>query len=67
MPHATIGGRPLDSVELDQATLGKCDAAIILVDHSYYDLETILLHAKLVIDAQDAMRSLEPRGTIVKL
>ena len=63
----TIGGRLMGSVELDKNNLGKYDAAIIMVDHSYYDLDAILLHSKLVIDTLDATRALGPRFNIVKL
>ena len=67
VPQVTIGGRLMGSVELDKNNLGKYDAAIIMVDHSYYDLDAILLHSKLVIDTLDATRALGPRFNIVKL
>ena len=67
VPHATIGGRAMKSVELDTPSIGKYDAPIILVNHSDYDLEAILLHSKLVIDTLDATCALGPRPNIVKL
>ena len=67
VPQVTIGGRLMESVELDKDNLGKYDAAIIMVGHSYYDLDAILLHSKLVIDTLDATRALGPLPNIVKL
>ena len=66
-PEVTIGGCPMKSVELDEATLPSHDATVILVDHSYYDLEMIVRHSKLVIDTRDATRRLGPQPTVVKL
>ena len=67
VPKVTIGGCPMESQELDEATLQRHDAAVILVDHSYYDLEKVVRHSKLVIDTRDAARILGPRPTVVKL
>ena len=66
-PEISLGGCLLKSVELSEATLQRQDATIILVDHSYYDLETIVRKSKLAIDARDATRSLGPRPTVVRL
>ena len=65
--EVTIGGCLMKSVELDEATLQQHDAAVILVDHSYFDLETIVRNSKLVIDTRDATRPLGPMPTVVKL
>ena len=67
VPKVTIGGCQMESQELDEATLQRHDAAVILVDHSYYDLEKVVRHSKLVIDTRDAARILGPRPTVVKL
>ena len=67
IPEAIIGGRLLKNVELGEATLQEQDATIILVDHSYYDMQEIVDHSKLVIDTRDATRPLGPRPTVVKL
>jgi UDP-N-acetyl-D-glucosamine dehydrogenase len=65
--RATIGGCTLESAELDEATLQQHDATVILVDHSYFDLESIVRLSKLVIDTVDATRLLGPRPTVIKL
>ena len=67
VPEAIIGECPMKSVELNEAALQDFDATVILVDHSYYDLERIVRHSKLVIDTRDATRLLGPRPTVVKL
>ena len=67
VPEATIGGYAAKSVEPDEATLREQDATIILVDHSYYNLEEIVRHSRLVIDTRDATRPLGSRQSVVKL
>ena len=67
VPQATVGGRTLTSVDLDEATLVRQDATIILVDHSLYDLAKVVDQSKLVIDTRDATRSLGTRANVVKL
>ena len=67
VPQATVGGRTLTSVDMDEATLKGQDATIILVDHSLYDLAKVVDHSKLVIDTRDATRPLGTRANVVKL
>ena len=67
VPEVTIGGYRLHSLELNQRTVERHDATVILVNHSYYDLETIARHSKLVIDAQGATRLLGPGPKVVKI
>ena len=67
VPEMTIGGRLMKSVEPNAAALEKYEATIILVDHSYYNLEEIVRHSRLVIDASDATRTLGPRPSVVRL
>ena len=67
-PQVIVGGSLLlRSVEPDETTLQQNDATVILVDHSCYDLEKVVEHSKLVIDARDATGPLGPRPTVVKL
>jgi UDP-N-acetyl-D-glucosamine dehydrogenase len=67
VPEARIRGRTVRSIEPDQASLGEYDATIILVDHSYYDLEKVVRHSKLIIDTRDATRPLGPQPKVVRL
>ena len=65
-PQVTIGTRVAKSVELNRIILEQHDATVILVNHSYFDLETVTSHSELVIDTQDATRVLGPRKNVVK-
>lgn len=67
VPEVTIGGRTQKSVEVSQESLRHYAASIILVGHSYFDLDLIVGHSKLVIDAVDATRPLGARPTVFKL
>ena len=67
VPEVTIGGFPMKSIDPDDEAIKEYDAAILLVDHSYYELEKIVNHGKLVIDTRDATRPLGPRPNVVKL
>jgi UDP-N-acetyl-D-glucosamine dehydrogenase len=67
VPEVILKGQPVRSVGLDESALQQHDAIIILVNHSYFDLEKIAQHSKLVIDAVDATRPLGTRPTIIRL
>ena len=68
VPEITVGGeRVLTSVEPDASKLQQHDATVILVNHSYFDIESIVQDSKLVIDACNATRSLGPRPWVVSL
>ena len=67
VPDIVVGDQPMRSVELTESILAQQDATVILVGHSYYDLEDIALYSELVIDTTDAMRPLDPKPTVVKL
>ena len=68
VPEITVGSeRVLTSVEPDSSKLQQHDATVILVNHSYFDVESIVHDSKLVIDACNATRSLGPRPWVVSL
>lgn len=67
VPNVTIGTNVIQSVDLDEATLKEQDATLILVDHSYFNLEAVACHSKLVIDTRGATRALGSRPNVVKL
>ncbi|HUX10297.1 MAG TPA: nucleotide sugar dehydrogenase, partial [Terriglobia bacterium] len=48
----------LASVELTEESLAGYDAVIIATDHSSYDYEFILRHARLVIDTRNSTGNL---------
>lgn len=67
VPEISLGENRLASVDLNQSNGAGYDAAIILVNHSYLDLEQIVRNNSLVIDAVDATSDLGPRPTVIKL
>ena len=67
VPTTTIAGESYDSLDIEKSTLQGHDATIILVDHSYYDLELIARYSKLVIDTRDATRPLGPNPRVVRI
>jgi len=62
-----VGGSDLESVAIQPQMLAGFDAVVLLVDHDYYDLESIASSAKLLIDVTGRTRKLEPRSNIVLL
>jgi len=57
----------MKSVPLTPATLKKYDAVLISTDHSSYDYDMIVQHAKLVIDTRNACKNVKKnRGKIIK-
>ena len=69
-PHVsevTIGGQLYRSKDLDQAALSCAAATIILVNHSWFDMQKIVEQSNLVIDAVDATRLQGPSPTVIKL
>ena len=57
----------MKSVPLTPANLKKYDAVLISTDHSSYDYDTIVQHAKLVIDTRNACKGVKKsRGKIIK-
>jgi UDP-N-acetyl-D-glucosamine dehydrogenase len=46
---------PLIRVELDSAELQAADAVVLLTDHDAFDLESVVTHAKYVLDTRSRM------------
>lgn len=57
----------MNSVPLDQQTLGQADCVVIVTDHDMTDWEAIARHAKLIVDTRNAMSRVQhPNARIVK-
>jgi UDP-N-acetyl-D-glucosamine dehydrogenase len=54
------------SVPLTERELTAHDAVLIATDHSAYNYEWIVKHARLVIDTRNACRDVEDRARIVR-
>jgi len=67
LPSLNIGGIDLKSVEIESEILAQFDAVVLLVDHDYYNLETIASAAKLLIDVTGKTRKLEHHPNVVLL
>ena len=62
------GGRRQKSVPLTPANLKKADLVIIVTDHSSFDYNAIVRHARLVLDSRNATRDVRTgRSKIHKL
>ena len=67
VPEILIAGKEFHSVGSKQAAQLEFDAAVILVNHSCFDLAALVKQNNLVIDAVNAARNLGPRPNVVKL
>jgi UDP-N-acetyl-D-glucosamine dehydrogenase len=49
----------LDSVELDERTLGAAECVLIATDHGAYDYDWIVRHARRVVDTRNATKDVQ--------
>jgi UDP-N-acetyl-D-glucosamine dehydrogenase len=57
----------LDSVDLEDRTIAEADCVLIATDHSAYDYDRIVRHARRVVDTRNATRNVrQGRDKIVK-
>lgn len=54
----------LKSLPLTAKKLEQADAVIIATDHTSYDYDWIVKHAKLVVDTRNAIK--KPRANVIK-
>jgi UDP-N-acetyl-D-glucosamine dehydrogenase len=62
-----LEGETLSCAPLDPATLAGADAVVVVADHSAYDWDEVLAHARLVVDTRNATRGRRGRARVVKL
>ena len=68
VPSLRLGRGMLKSIEASAAAIAEHDCAIILTDHSTYDIPRIVEAAKLVIDTRNATKDLRGfKDKIIKL
>jgi UDP-N-acetyl-D-glucosamine dehydrogenase len=56
VPRLRAGGLSVRRTPLTPDRLESADIVVLLTPHSYYDLETIAHHARLLFDARNALR-----------
>jgi len=68
VPNLRVNGKVYISKKLDAKLLESADCVVITTDHSNYDYEMIVKHAKLVVDTRNATKEIKNgRKRIVKL
>jgi len=55
VPYMKINGKRVRSVKISSREIKKYDAVVILTNHSVYDYQFIVKHAKLIIDTRNAI------------
>jgi UDP-N-acetyl-D-glucosamine dehydrogenase len=68
VPSLHVNGKVYASKKLDAKLLESADCVVITTDHSNYDYEMIVKHAKLVVDTRNATKNVKNgRKKIIKL
>jgi UDP-N-acetyl-D-glucosamine dehydrogenase len=68
IPSFTEDGHPRTGVALTAAELGRCDAVVIVTDHTTLDYQLITDHAPVVVDTRNATAHVvRPKARIVSL
>lgn len=68
VPHIQIDTLNLKCVNLDEARLKKADCVVITTNHSAYDYEWIVEHARCVVDTRNATKHVPgSKSNVVKL
>ena len=68
VPAVELDGRRLESVALDERTLGEADCVVVATDHRGYDWDRIAEHSRLLVDTRNATRGVaNPAARIVRL
>ena len=68
VPAVELDGRRLESVALDERTLGEADCVVVATDHQGYDWGWIAAHSRLLVDTRNATKGVtDPAARIVRL
>ena len=68
VPSVRLSGERIHhSVELTAEWLAEQDCVVIVTDHSVYDYDFILKHAKLVVDTRNATAGHSGKARVVRL
>lgn len=68
IPEISIDGNKTKSVDLTDELLSNMDCILIVTDHSSYDYERIVRHARVIVDARNGTKNVkENKDKIVRL
>ncbi|MDZ7314488.1 MAG: nucleotide sugar dehydrogenase [candidate division KSB1 bacterium] len=67
VPHVKVDGRDFYSIELTPETLQAPDVVVITTDHSVYDPEFIVKHARAIVDTRNLTKNIKNNEKITKL
>ncbi len=67
VPSLSLEEGALSCAPLTPAALAAADAVVVVTDHSVYNWDEVLAHARLVVDTRNATRGRKGRARVVKL
>ncbi|MDZ7372207.1 MAG: nucleotide sugar dehydrogenase [candidate division KSB1 bacterium] len=67
VPYVKVDGRDFYSIELTPETLQAPDVVVITTDHSVYDPEFIVKHARAIVDTRNLTKNIKNSEKITKL
>ena len=67
VPSINVEGQDFESQELTAENLSKADVVVITTNHSAYDAEFIVKHAKSVVDTRNVTKNVKDKSKISKL
>ncbi len=67
VPQVKVDGREFRSVELTPENLAAADVVVITTDHSVYDANYIVEHARAVVDTRNLTKNVKNKEKITKL
>jgi UDP-N-acetyl-D-glucosamine dehydrogenase len=67
IPEFKHAGKTYKSIEITEKTISEADLVIITTDHSDYDYDFVIKHAKAVLDTRNAAKNVADRSKITKL
>ncbi len=66
LPHMRHHSIRLDSTDLTPEFLASQDCLLIVTDHSAYDFDAIMQHARLIVDTRNATAGCEPGNCCIR-
>lgn len=68
VPRLHYDSGSLESVALNPETLARADCVVIVTDHSCIDWQSVVTHARLIVDTRNALKNVPPgKAHVIKL